>query len=203
MSKLQIQQGDLKIVQEEISAGGPGTAREIARRLRTRGLVSYTASRTNQALYRLLATGAVERDRNASVPVWSISGAASSVTSSRPAGSTAPARDTRDGILFSFQIASQTIRVVLSSDSSPNDPYYVPDWAGEYILATVNIHHPFWMSRLEVSSQRKTLAAAVAVDAYVYWRSSCMSEPPSPHETHALRDEALRHCRLIAAKAWA
>lgn len=201
MGKSEVHQSDFEAVLNEVKRHEGGTARDIAKRLRANGHSIFTASRTNQILYRLLAVDLVQRVGDGDVPTWK-------PTSARPREGTAksraarPVKDIGASNLLTYRIASTSVRVLLAEDLSPNDPYYTPDWVGEHLLATVNVRHPFWTTRLGTTADRSLFVMAIAVDAYVHWRSVCMSEPPEPHETHALRDAALRYCTLLTTEAW-
>lgn len=201
MGKSELHQSDFELVLNEVKRQAGGTARDVAKRLRANGHSAFTASRTNQTLYRLLAVDLVERDGDGEVPTWrpTTAGQREGATKSRAAR---PVKDIGASNLLTYRIASTSVRVLLAEDLSPNDPYYTPDWVGEHLLATVNVRHPFWTTRLGSATDKSLFVMAIAVDAYVHWRSVCMSEPPEPHETHALRDAAFRYCTLLTTEAW-
>lgn len=202
MGRSDLHQSDFEVVLNEVERNEGGTAREIAKRLRANGHSAFTASRTNQTLYRLLAIDLVERDGDGQVPTWRSTSAARREGTAKPRAAR-PVKDIGASNLLTYQIASTSVRVLLAEGLSPNDPYYTPDWVGEHLLATVNVRHPFWSTRLDSTTDRSLFVMAIAVDAYVHWRSVCMSEPPEPHETHALRDAAFRYCTLLTTEAWA
>jgi hypothetical protein len=201
MGESVMHKSEFEVVLNEVKRHEGGTAREIAKRLRANGHSAFTASRTNQTLYRLLALDLVERDVHGKVPTWRPT-AAEQREGTAKSNLARPVKDIGESNLLSYRIASTNVRVLLAEDLSPNDPYYTPDRVGEHLLATVNVRHPFWTTRLGSATDKSLFVMAIAVDAYVHWRSVCMSEPPEPHETHALRDAAFRYCTLITTEAW-
>ena len=194
---------DSEIVLEILSSYDDLLAREIAVKIRERGLGDFDRSRVNSALYKLYSLKMVTKKDIAGKPRWSKSGrgdSGSTVRTTLIADQKRPLQHVPVSEAAYFRIAETPIKIIIDSGQSPNDPYLSADWVGTQVVASVNASHRFWGMRITNEAERTLYLMMCAVDAYVQWRIAQMTELPDATETLNLRDSALRFCTLIEAQ---
>lgn len=194
---------DSEIILEVLASHRDLLARDIATRIRNRGLGDFDRTRVNSALYKLYSLKLVTKKEVAGKPRWSK--ADSSDSDSPPQvferrDDQRPLKQVPIAESAYFRIAETPIKIISDSGQSPNDPYLSADWVGSQIVAAINTSHRFWTMRLTSEVERTLYLMMCAVDAYVQWRIAQMTEPPDATETLFLRDSALRYCTLIEAQ---
>lgn len=91
---------------------------------------------------------------------------------------------------FNAKIGHVTCRVYLSSDSSPNDPYFATD-VTQGILVVVNTQHPHWAQIVGSEGVLNYLRHCV-YDAIAEWQCWNKQAPVRPDTIKALKDALLR-----------
>lgn len=82
-------------------------------------------------------------------------------------------------------------KVYLSTDESPNDPYFVKDLPGSHIVVIVNTRHPHW-GQLEGASGVLNYLRHCVYDAIAEWMASRRSAAITPETIKMLKDRLLR-----------
>lgn len=191
---------EIRHVYAELHRSGTLTARQIAQNLRSAGHASLNRRRVNQVLYALLGAGHVVRSDSGATPFWCIVAQDQQPEVPAPKAEVQTAeRPENAASLNHYRIGTTSVRVLLSNTEQPNDPYQTVDWADSSLVATVNLHHPFWRQFDGGGEARSVLLAMAAVEAYVRWKSACLTTPLDYRAIWDVRQHALRSCRTVRA----
>lgn len=84
-----------------------------------------------------------------------------------------------------------TLQAFISSDESPNDPYFVTDVGSDSVIVVVNQRHPHW-SQLAGSEGVLNYLRHCVYDAVSEWQCRRRSAPLQPSTIKLLKDALLR-----------
>ncbi len=93
---------------------------------------------------------------------------------------------------FRIQLGDDLIlQAFISSDESPNDPYFATDFSGSSVIVVVNQRHPHW-SQLVGSEGVLNYLRHCVYDAVAEWKCRRLSATPQPGTIKLLKDALLR-----------
>ena len=92
---------------------------------------------------------------------------------------------------FNVRIGTIACKVYLSTDESPNDPYFVTDITPAHILVIVNTRHPHW-SELDGAAGVLNYLRHCVYDAIAEWQAGRRSSPLLPSTIKVIKDRLLR-----------
>jgi hypothetical protein len=197
-----MQRSDFEIITDGVAKFPGSTARELATQLRRLGHEKFTSKLANQLLYRLLSASMVERDGSGDKPRWHpVQSGPTQPRANRETDAIKRPLNRIEGDVKLYSISDTSIKVLIDWNSSPNDPYLLPDWVGSHVVASINANHPFWSLRLTTPADQALYCMICAADAYVQWKVAQLHEPPDATEVQILRDFAFRLCTLVEAEA--
>lgn len=198
-------ESDFEIVLAHLDGASMKTARELSVVLQKGDHSEFKSKRVNQVLYRLLNAGLVERRVIGGKPRWKLPDkVTSSSVGTYPVPAAIPQRPLKDrphDRERTFVVASTPVKVIQDSSLSANDPYLIPDWVGTHVVASVNVQHLFWATRIVSESDRSLFLMLAAVDAYVQWQCAKMVVQPTFQDFSRLKSRALQHCSLASTDA--
>lgn len=90
------------------------------------------------------------------------------------------------------RIGDILVRIYLSHDLSPNDPYFAAQIPGDALLVVVNANHPFFVDNL--SSHESVVAYLVhcVYDALAEWKCASKMGTIEPNTVKMIKDQFLR-----------
>jgi hypothetical protein len=92
---------------------------------------------------------------------------------------------------FNVTVGKTPCKVYLSSEESPNDPYFVTDVTPSHIVVIVNTRHPHW-PQLEGASGVLNYLRHCVYDAIAEWKAAQKAAPITPKTIKTIKDGLLR-----------
>lgn len=92
---------------------------------------------------------------------------------------------------FKVSLGELTILAYISSDDSPNDPYFATEYSSDRIIVVVNQRHPHWTQLMGSEGVLNYLRHCV-YDAVAEWKCWQQEAPLQPNSIKALKDALLR-----------
>jgi hypothetical protein len=92
---------------------------------------------------------------------------------------------------FEGSVGNTPCKIYLSTEESPNDPYFVKDLPGSHIVVIVNTRHPHW-SQLEGASGILNYLRHCVYDAIAEWMAGRKDAAITPETIKTIKDGLLR-----------
>ncbi|HVV77265.1 MAG TPA: ATP-binding protein [Mycobacteriales bacterium] len=92
---------------------------------------------------------------------------------------------------LSITVGPTTVRVFLTKDTSPNDPYYASDYPEGSVIVIVNTRHPYW-SQISGSEGVLNFLRHCVYDALAEWKCTRKIGELQPDTVKLLKDTYLR-----------
>ncbi len=92
---------------------------------------------------------------------------------------------------ISVQVGPALVRVYLSKDTSPNDPYFASDYVTDDITVVVNTAHPYW-SKLSGAEGVLNFLRDCVFDALAEWKCTKKRGEIQPDTVKIIKDSYMR-----------
>ena len=101
----------------------------------------------------------------------------------------------------SATVGDMKCSLYLSTDASPNDPYFATDMPGDEITVVVNCSHPHW-TQLSGSEGVVNYLRHCVYDALAEWKCRRQKAPLQPDTIKMIKDGLLRLSHEIGQTSW-
>jgi hypothetical protein len=92
-----------------------------------------------------------------------------------------------------------SVKVFLSTEVSPNDPYFATDVATDDIVVVVNQNHPHWL-QIEGSSGVLNFLRHCVYDGIAEWKCTKRTGQIGPDTIKTIKDQYLRIPMVIQSQ---